>query len=579
MPTASSLRATDRMRSLARFWTRLRDRPGTISPPATRRCQWLAAVAGAALVAGCTAGGPLGPGAGGGSDAPNSVTLARTALAAGNLDGADAVLAKALAPTAADRKKAGSAAAVRGGPDTPELLVLRAELRIRQGRFGEAESDALSAMALVPPTASVAATRGQPYGPVDGRDGAPPDPPKDDEAAAPRPSLTQRSIHIRIAQAYEDAGRDSYAEHHLAASRTLCRDDAELTERRECELERAGIVRILLATGEYSRAEPMVLDEIADAQSRWGADDIRLSFALCHVARFYARQGKYQLSGPLFARSFELWKNVREEAAGEHRRAMAAGQPSPFDAEFLRPRAGHAPFAAPCGLEDQSLILYKLGKAGVAAEAIRYEQQLWAADTQAGVDAVAYLDSLVKKGADALSIASARNAVAFAARRKGDLARAEHELRLVLEAYAEAWPRLSISDRRYYAEDYLGALESLIDILRSARQFNEAIALGETANRIAAEAVHEYDSLRLDALLSLAKTFREMRDAPRAVAAASNYLDAVVRARGDTSADYAWALRTISYAYLLGDELDASGRMEMQAKAIWAKQSTVAPEF
>jgi tetratricopeptide (TPR) repeat protein len=270
---------------------------------------------------------------------------------------------------------------------------------------------------------------------------------------------------------------------------------------------------------------------------------------------------------------------VREEASAEHRRALAAGQPSPFDAEFLRPRAGHAPFAAPCGLEDQSLLLYKLGKAGVAADAIRYEQQLWAADTQAGVDAVAYLDSLVKKGADSLSIASARNAVAFAAKRKGDLARAEHELRLVIEAYAEAWPRLSISDRRYYADEYLGALESLIEILRSARQFNEAIALGETANRIAAEAVNEYDSLRLDALLSLAKTFREMRDAPRAEAAASTYLDAVVRARGDTSADYAWALRTISYAYLLGDELDASGRMEMQAKAIWAKQSIVAPEF
>jgi tetratricopeptide (TPR) repeat protein len=539
----------------------------------------LAAFVCTALLGGCAATGPVGPGGGGGGDAPNAVTLARTALAAGNLEGADAVLTKALA-SSADRKKGGGET-IRGGADTAELLAMRAELRIRQGRFPEAESDALSAMALVPPTASAAAAGSETYGPADGRDGAEKAEAtsKDDKKAAPRPSLTQRGIHIRVAQAYEDAGKDSYAEHHLAASRALCRDDAELAERRECELERSAIVRIQMATGDYARAEPFVLDEIADIQSRWGADDIRLSFAFCHVARFYARQGKYQLSGPLYARSFELWKSVREEAFNEHRRAVAAGQPSPFDAEFLRPRAGHAPFAAPCGLEDQSLILYKLGKAGVAADAIRYEQQLWAADTQAGLDAVAYMDSLVARGADPLSIASARNAVAFAARKKGDLNRAELELRLVLEAYAEAWPRLPISERRYYAEDYLGALESLVEILRSSKRFPEAIALGEQAIRIGTEVVHEYDSLRLDSLLSLAKTFREMRDAPRAESAASAYLDAVVRARGDTSADYAWALRTISYAYLLRDQLDASSRMEMQAKAIWAKQSIVAPEF
>jgi hypothetical protein len=77
----------------------------------------------------------------------------------------------------------------------------------------------------------------------------------------------------------------------------------------------------------------------------------------------------------------------------------------------------------------------------------------------------------------------------------------------------------------------------------------------------------------------MAKTYREMRDAGKAEAAAGRYLDAVVGARGDRSADYAWALRTISYAYLLGDELDASQRMEMQARAIWAKQAIVAPAF
>lgn len=551
----------------------------------------VAAACCAAIVGGCAAAGQMrGSGGGGGggesNEAPSPTDLARTALTAGNLDAADAILSKALTATPADRKS-GTGETVKGGADTPDLLVLRAELRIRQGRYPEAESDALTAMAMVPATSAEAAaaaepTPEEPYGPKDGREGAEEtrkETKKKEAGAPPKPSLTQRMVHLRIAHAYEDAGRDAYAEHHLTAARQLCNDDAALAEKRECELERLAIVRIDMSAGNYDKAEPLVLQEIAEVQQRYGADDIRLSFAMCHAARFYARQGKYTLSGPLYARSFELWKSVREDAAAEQRRAIESGQPSPFEADFLKPRAGHMPFAAPCGLEDQSLILYKLGKAGIAADALRYEQQLWAADTQAGADAVAYLDTLIRKNADPLAIASARHAVAFAAKRKGDIARAEQELRRVTEAYAEAWPRLAISDRRYYAEDYLSSLEELVEILRVSKRFAEGLALGELASRIAAETVHEYDSVRLDTLLSLAKTFREMRDADKAETSAATYLDAVVRARGDTSADYAWALRTISYAYLLREELDASGRMEMQAKAIWAKQSIVAPEF
>ncbi|MFN2375424.1 MAG: hypothetical protein ABR538_02730, partial [Candidatus Binatia bacterium] len=346
-----------------------------------------------------------------------------------------------------------------------------------------------------------------------------------------------------------------------------------------CERERQSLVRVRLARGRYAEAEPVVLAEISDVQSRYGATDIRLSVALCNVARFYARQGQYALSGPLFARSFDLWKTVREDAQAEHKRAVAAGQPSPFGAEFLRPRAGHAPFAAPCGLEDQPLLLYKIGKAGVANDAIRYEEALWAADTDAGPAAVDQLNAMVSRGADPLDIAAARHAVAFVAKRKGDMDRAERETRAVLAAYAAEWPALPLSERRYRAEDYLRAHESLIEILRSTRRFPEAVELGQRAEQLAAATVHQYDSVRLDTLLSLAKTFREMREAGRAESAAARYLDAIVAARGDTSADYAWALRTISYAYLLRDELDASGRMEMQAKAIWAKQSTVAPAF
>ncbi|MFN2426245.1 MAG: hypothetical protein ABR587_07340 [Candidatus Binatia bacterium] len=501
------------------------------------------------------------------------MSLARNALAAGNLEAADAVLVPALAPVPSRRSGGSdSGPAVRGSSSTADLLVLRAELRIRQGRYPEAESDALTAMALVPSTTSQIPdqTAEAPYGPEDGRDAT-----ADSPAPPPRAMLTQRAIRIRMAQLYEDAGRDDAAEHHLEAARELCADDPAL----DCEFERAALVRIRLARGRYTEAEPLVLAGIADVQSRYGAYDIRLSIALCETARFYARQGKYALSGPLYARSFDLWKTARDEGVAEHNRALAAGQPSPFDLEFLTPRAGHAPFAAPCGLEDQSLLLYKLGKAGVAADALRYEQRLWAEDTAAGVSAVKNLDAILARGADPLDIAAARNAVAFVARKKGDNDRAEQELRPVVEAYGAAWPTMAVSDRRFHVKDYLGALENLIEILRSSRRFPEALALGERAQAVAAVDVDEYDSLRLDTLLSLAKTFREMRDATGALTSATRYLDAVVAARGDTSADYAWALRTISFAYLLRDELDASQRMEMQAKAIWARQNVVAPEF
>jgi hypothetical protein len=529
-------------------------------------------VAAAALVlaAGCSQTNRMvgfqGPGRGGSVPTadvtgPTAVARARAAIASGDFLAADMTLTEALAPPDSgkddDKDKDEGGPTIRQNASTAELLVVRAELRIRQGRFPEAESDALTAMAMVPatPTAAEAAT---------------------EEKKNP---LTQRSIHIRLAQLYEDAGRDDDAEQHLAAARELCQADAALVEERQCDREREALVRIRVARGHYAEAEPLVLAEIAEVQAHYGADDIRLAVAMCNAAHFYARQGKYALSGPLYSRSFDLWRSSREEAFAEQQRAVAAGQPSPFDADFLRPRAGHLPFAAPCGLEDQPDLLYKIGKPSVAADAVRYQQQLWADDTEAGAAAIAALDADLARSADPLDVASARHAVAFVAERKGDAARAEQELRAVSEAYAAAWPSLATSERRYRAEDYLTALESLIEVLRSSRRFAEATALGDKAEEVASASVDAYDSLRLDTLLSEARTAREMRDPDKAEAAAGRYLDAIVSARGDRSADYAWALRTISYAYLLKDELDASQRMEMQAKAIWAKQDTVAPEF
>ncbi len=554
-------------------------------------------VAWTVVLGGCAAWQEIKPGepvAGSGEQYKVSapVERVRAALDAGDLLAADTGIAAGLTVPASEKPKGPeiSGAVIQQTPLTAELLVLRAELRIRQRRFAEAESDALTAMALVPATPPVEEPPGAaPPGANDAsaQSAAAPaaaQPSSSDASRRPgaparRPAITQRWIHIRLAHLLEDAGRDDGAERHLAAARKLCLEDDALAEHGDCDAERDALARIGVARGHYADAEPVVLAEIADVQSRYGAHDLRLSFALCHVASFYARQGKYELSGPLFTRSFDVWKTARDDAFGEYTRAIATGAPSPFDAEFLRPRAGHAPFAEPCGLSEQPGLLYKLGKAGVAADAIRFEQQLWAGDTEAGPAAVSALDALIARSGDALDIAAAHHAVAFVAQKKGDIARAEQELRLVTEAYAKAWPKLPVSERRYRSEDYLTALESLIELLRSSRRYPEAIALGDTAVEVASGVVDAYDSERLDTLLSVAKTFREMRDSKRAEAAAARYLDAIVAARGDRSADYAWALRTISFAYLLRDELDASQRMEMQAKAIWAKQSTVAPEF
>jgi hypothetical protein len=481
-------------------------------------------------------GGPAEPG-------PSPAVAVRAALAAGNDSAAEIALAEALATPEGDDAEPGQT------PATAELLLLRAELRIRQSRVSEAESDALAALALAPPVA----TAGEP--------------------------VSQRQIHIRLAHLMEDSGRDDDAEEHLEAARAVCLADPASFEKGDCDTEREALVRIRLARGRYAEAEPMVLVEIAEVQSRFGADDIRLSFALCHAARFYARQGKYSLSGPLFTRSFDVWKNSRDDAFAEHTQALAAGQPSPFDPAFLRPRAGHTPFAVPCGLDEQPGLLYKINRAKVAVEALHFEEGLWADDTEAGIAADAALALLLARASDPLDLAAAHHAVAYVALKKGDPARAEQGLRTAVDTYASAWPTLPVSERRYRAEDYLAALERLTELLRSTRRFPEAVELGARAAELAEGLVHEYDALRLDTLLSQAKTFREKKDAVRAETSAGRYLDAVVDARGDTSCDYAWALRTISYAYLLRDELDTSQRMEMQAKAIWARQDTVAPEF
>ncbi len=494
---------------------------------------------------------------------PPTSQIVRSALDAGDLPTADQTLTSALS----------DAPPVEPGKAYPErasLLLLKAELRLLQGLLAEAEAEAAAALALVPASTWPAE----------------PSPPAAEGAEAPQPppallrkEPTQRSIHLRLSRLLEDAGRDDEAELHLGAARELCLANVALVEAGDCETERSALVRIRLARGHYAEAEPLVLAQISEVQARFGVYDLRLADAFCDVARFYCRQGKYALCSPLYARSFDLWKMAREEAFLEHARAVAAATPSPFGAEFLRPRAGHAPFAAPCGLDDQPALLYKLGKPETAAEAIAFERKLWAGDTEAGEAATAYANALMARGAAPLELASARHAVAYILLKKGELARAEEELRQVLAVYDAAWPTLAVSRRREWVRDYLTAIESLVELLRASRRFPEAIELGERAVAVAERDVDAYDSLRLDTLLSVATTFREMRDPLRTEEAAGRYLEAVVAARGDTAPDYAWALRTISFAYLLRDEIDASQRMEMQAKAIWAREAIVAPGF
>jgi hypothetical protein len=576
--------------------------PSRRRPPSGRAASVAVAIASVlatvALLSGCAAitvlgrGGSAGVHGGAATPAePGAAEKARRALASGDLASADAALAAALPPAEVPGAPAAPAPdheAGKGAPTarpkaashdaatTADLLTLRAELRVRQGLFPDAERDAALALALVPASPSAAT---EPLPGVEAKPAATSDGAEKSAASSAAEPLTQRTIHIRLAHALEDAGHDDSAELHLGAARTLCVADPVLVERGACERERAALVRIRMARGRYVDAEPLVLAQIADVQSRFGAYDLRLADAFCEVARFYCRQGKYALCGPLYARSFDLWKTVRDDAFAEHTRALQAGEASPFDDEFLRPRAGHAPFAAPCGLEEQAGILYKLGKPDTAAQAIAFERKLWAGDTEAAVAATTYTNSLVARGADPLDIASARHAVAFIAMKKGDNVQAEQELRAVVAAYDTAWPTLPVSERRYRVEDYLAALESLTELLRQSGHFPEALEVGGRAARVAERDVDAYDALRLDTLLSTATTYREMRDADHAEDAAGAYLDAVVAARGDTQADYAFALRTISFAYLLRDEVDASERMELQAKAIWAKQDTVAPGF
>lgn len=481
---------------------------------------------------------------------------ARRALDAGDLAAASSELEGALAAPAATSGGPPAAAADAGAPyadaagpaivaidaERARLLALRAELQVRSARYAEASRDA-----------ELAST-----------------------ALALRDA---RALHLRLARLFEDARRDDEAELHLERARDLCAGDDELVAEGACDEEREALVRIRMARGRYAEAEPLVLAEIADVQARYGSYDLRLARAFCRVASFYCRQGKYVLCAPLFARSFDLWKTLRDDAYAEMQRALSAGEANPFDEEFLRPRAGNAPFAAPCGLEEQPAILYKIGKPEAAAEAAAFENRLWKSDGEAAQRAVNYLALLQARGAPPLELAPAHHAVAFIAVKKGDFARAEEELRSALAIYDLTWTAAPVSTRREIVADYLGAMERLVAVLRASGRLAEAAALGTRAAAIAAETVDAYDALHLDTLLSLVVTYREMRDPALAEDAAVRYLDAVVAARGDQQSDYAWALRNLSFVYLMRDDLDASARMEMQAKAIWKKQGVMAAAF
>gem|GEM_PF-3020016 len=475
------------------------------------------------------------------SPADKPAQSASRAIAAGDFAGAEEILQKALAarpdpPPSPD-------------PETAALLAIAARLRIAQQLFPEAERDASRALAAAP-------------------------------ATGPLSELTsQRAIHYRIAEAYEDAGRDDEAVTHLSAARTLCLADPALSDNDACESERAGLVRILLARGRYPEAEPLLLGRIADVQAHNGAYDLRLADVLADAASFYCRQGQYELCGPLYARSFDIWKTFRDDAVAEHRRTTEAGQESPFASDFVRVRARHAPFTAPTGLDEQGSTLYKLGKPDEAAAAISYERRLWESDGEVGPRAMDALNAIVAAGREGAELALAQEAVGYVYFKRGDYTHAEEHYRQALSRVEALWPSLSATSKRRMLRDYLEILATLVLIDRAADRYGEAIDFGKRALELAEAQLDARDALRLDTILGLATSYREVRDVAKAEEFAVRYLDAVEAARGSDHPDYAWALRNLAYVYLIKDAIERSQSLEAEARWIWSRHPVVAPEF
>lgn len=468
-------------------------------------------------------------------------TAAARALAADDLAGAEQILQRALAehqdtPRVAD-------------PKMTELWTTAARLRIRQQLYPEAERDVLRALSTA-------------------------------QAVGPLAQLTsQRAVHYRIAEAYEDAGRDDDAVTHLRQAHEMCLADAALAESDACESERAALVRIYMATGRYPDAEPLVLGRIADVQAHNGSYDLRLADALADAASFYLRQGQYELSGPLYTRAFSIWKNFRDDALTEHRKAVAAGIESPYGPEFVRVRARHVPFSAPVGLDDQAPTLYKLGKPEAAAAAINYERRLWELDEQAGPEAMNALNATVAAGRDGAELALDQEAVGYVYFKRGDYQHAEEHYRQALSVMQNLWPSLTISQRRRLLRDYLDILGALVVIDRSLQHYGEAVDYGKRQLELAEALLDPRDGLRLDTIASLATSYREAHDIPKAQEYSTRYMDAVTDARGSDHPDYAWALRNLAFVYLMQDAIDRSQSLEAEARRIWASHSIAAPDL
>ncbi|HYC53442.1 MAG TPA: hypothetical protein VEL28_00680 [Candidatus Binatia bacterium] len=466
--------------------------------------------------------------------------LTEKALEVNDLARAEQILAEALGPAPAE----GEALSL----ERAQLLGLAAELRIRQGRFEDGARNAVRALPLLPPTGT--------------------------------PSIkTQRGLHLRLAEAYENAGRDGDAVTHLLASRDICRSDAALPSTDACEVERKALFRIYIATGRYSDAEPLVLERISEVQARAGSNTLRMSEALCGAADFYCRQGKYALCGPLYARSIDIWKTFRDDALAEHRRALETNQPSPFDADFTRIRARHAPFTVPCGLHEQASILYKLGKPEVAAQAIDFERRLWTADAEVAPRAMETLGALTAAAREGIELALANETLGFIHFKRGDYPNALVYYTQARTRLASSWPTTQRAMRRVIIGSYLDILENMQTIARAEGRFADAVLLGREAIDVAAQEVDAKDALRLDTISLLATTYREMRDLGRAEEFAVRYMNDIQAARGTSNPDYAWALRNLSFVALLQDQIPRSDQLEKQAKAIWVKNVVVAPEF
>ena len=456
----------------------------------------------------------------GGGRGPTGEAAADTAMAAGDFEAAEAALAPMLSE--------------RGGRLTPgdreaiRLLVKLGEIRIRGGKFNEAEEATTRALVLAAPV-----------------------------GAADEPT-SQRGARYHLGRVYESVRADDRAEEQYLQALDLCKTDPHFTSAARCNVERRALIRLYVAGGRFSQAESTILEALSAVQAATGAHDIRLAFALADVANFYDRQGKYQLAQPLYSRAADLWRNFREEAYEAYQNALAAGLPSPVDDTFARLRPHDFLFTAPPDLADSPAMMLRLGRVEDAAQLLADERAFWSADATVLAVAARELDYVAETAHDSTAHVSALQTLGYAYYKKGMYASAERNYRQALVLVGALWPKLDGVERREMSETQLALYRTLASITRANGRYEEAVEFLEYARQLSLRAFDRGDARYLDTLIEMTTVQRERGELLAAEELLDNYLSEVATARGTDHPDYAYGLRNKAYLWRArGDEAHA----------------------